>query len=146
QIETNGSANTEAADVAVLVAQMASNDYRVWNRAVHRLAAGGSAAIAPILVEMQGRAHDPEYCQRAGMALKAMGPRRGRAVVDALDTIEEPLPLQVLVEVIGALGEKSLIYRLKELIERLARRSPHSLEIHGWDPLERVRAKAHLEL
>jgi hypothetical protein len=95
---------------------------------------------------MQARAHDPEYCTRAGMALKAMGPRRGRAMADAVDQIEEPLPLQVLVEVIGALGEKSFIYRLKDLIDRLASRPGSPAEASGLDLMQRVRAKAHLEL
>ena len=134
------------AEIGRRVADLASADYAVWNQAVQDLAACGSSAIQPLLAEMQSRAHDPEYCTRAGMALKAMGPRRGRPLADALDTLEEPLPLQVLVEAIGALGEKSLIYRLKELIERLAYRPTHPAEANGLDLMQRVRAKAHLEL
>jgi hypothetical protein len=99
-----------------------------------------------LIREMRTRCHDPEYCTRAGMVLKALGPRRCRALADALDEVEEPLPLQVLVEVVGALGEKSLIYRLNGLIERLARCAPAGEAGEGLDPLRRVRAKAHLEL
>jgi HEAT repeat protein len=95
---------------------------------------------------MQGRAHDPEFCKRAGMALKAMGPRRARAIADAIDDSDESLPLQILVEVIGALGDKSQIYRLKDLVDRLAARPTHPADVNGWDPMQRVRAKAHLEL
>jgi HEAT repeat protein len=131
---------------AASLAELASSDYAVWNRAVHRLAGCGSAAVQPLLDEMQSRAHDPEYCKRAGMALKALGPRRAAALAAALDHVEEPLPLQVLVEVIGALGDKPLIYRLKGLIDRLASRPMHPHEANGWDPMQRVRAKAHLEL
>jgi hypothetical protein len=134
------------AEIGAAVSELASNDYATWNRAVGRLAACGTAAIEPLLAEMHSRAHDPEYCKRAGMALKAMGPRRARAVADSLDRIEEPLPLQVLVEVIGALGEKSQIYRLKDLIDRLALRPSRAADVNGWDPMQRVRAKAHLEL
>ena len=133
------------AEIARSVSDLASADYAVWNSAVHRLAALGSPAIGPLLGEMQRRSHDPEYCTRAGMAFKAMGPRRGRALANAMDSIEEPLPLQVLVEVIGAFGEKSLIYRLKDLIDRLAER-PNRGEAVGLDLAQRVRAKAHLEL
>jgi len=135
-----------AEEIQALVADLASSYYPEWNKAVQRLAACGSSAIRPLLSEMQSRAHDPEYCKRAGIALKAMGPHRGRALADMLDEIEEPLPLQVLVESIGAMGDKRLIYRLKDLIDRLAERPHDPADVSGWDPMERVRAMAHLEL
>jgi HEAT repeat protein len=94
---------------------------------------------------MRRRAGDPEYCTRAGMALKALGPRRLRGLADAPDTVDEPLPLQVLVEVAGTIGEKSLIYRLKGVIERVAPR-PDAAGTSRFDTMQRVRAKAHLEL
>lgn len=134
---------TPAEEVERLIGQLASEDYAVWNQVVRQLGECGSPAIRPLVAEMQRRAHDPEYCTRAGMALKAMGPRRGRALADAMDSIDEPLPLHVLVDVIGALGEKSLIYRLKDLIDRLSTRPcPPGASDLG----QRVRAKAHLEL
>jgi HEAT repeat protein len=128
------------------VAALASNDYATWNEAVGQLAACGAAAIESLLAEMQSRAHDPEFCKRAGMALRAMGPRRAKTIAGALARVEEPLPLQVLVEVIGALGDKSQIYQLKDLIDRLAERETRLADVNGWDPMQRVRAKAHLEL
>jgi len=124
-----------------LVKDLASPDYAVWNEAVHRLASGGPAASEAIVVEMRRRAGDPEYCVRAGMALKALGARR--CLGDFLDEIDEPLPLQVIVEVIGAVGEKALIYRLKNLIDRVA---PRGSSASRFDTMQRVRAKAHLEL
>jgi HEAT repeat protein len=134
------------AEIGAALSALASNDYATWNEAVGHLAVCGSTAIGPLVDEMQSRAHDPELCKRAGMALKAMGPRRARAISDKLDQVEEPLPLQVLVEVIGALGEKSQIYRLKDLIDRLAEWPTHPADVYGWDAMQRVRAKAHLEL
>ena len=144
EIESAG--QLPAAEIQELTQSLAAEDYEVWNDAVQRLGDCGVAVIDPLIAEMQGRAHDAEYCTRAGMALKAMGPRRGRALTDALEQVEEPTPLQVLVEVIGALGEKSLIYRLKDLIERLADQSGPATEANGFDPMHRVRARAHLEL
>jgi HEAT repeat protein len=125
---------------------LASDDYATWNEAVHRLSAVGVPAAVPLVEEMQRRAHDPEYCVRAGMVLKGLGPRRGRCLAEALDRVEEPLPLQVLVEVAGALGDKSLIYRLKNLIDRIAENREVPAGRDGFDPMQRVRAKAHLEL
>jgi len=59
--------------------------------------------------------------------------------------VDEPLPLQVLVEVAGTLGDKPLIYRLKSVIERVAPR-PESAGTSRFDTMQRVRAKAHFEL
>ncbi len=138
--------SSKAPALRSLLAQLGSDEFPVWNRALHRLADCGAASVQPLTREMRRRAHDPEYCIRAGMVIKALGPRHGPALAEALDRIEEPLPLQVLVEVVGALGEKPLIYRLKELIDRVASRTAPGARLHGFDPMERVRAKAHLEL
>jgi HEAT repeat protein len=146
EVADRGAGGRSSTEIASLVAGLASKEYGVWNAAVHRLAASGADAVQPLLDEMQCRAHDPEYCTRAGMALKAMGRRRARKLADALDRIEEPLPLQVLVEVVGSLEDKAQVYRLKDLIDRMAARPRHPVEANGWDPLHRVRAKAHLEL
>jgi len=136
----------EDAELLGLIADLASDDYAVWNDAVLRLGGCGAAAVRPVIGEMRRRSHDPEFCTRAGMALKALGPRRGRALADELDHVDEPVPLQVLVEVVGTFGEKSLIYRLKELIERISQHSPTDQGRDAFDLTQRVRAKAHLEL
>lgn len=128
-----------------LLKRLAHPDYEIWNGTVHVLATRGAPAVVPVIEEMKRRAHDPEFGARAGMVLKAMGPVRGRALAMALDHVDEPLPLQVLVEVVGALGDKALIYRLKDLIERV-RGVKRRGQGNGFDPMRRVRAKAHLEL
>lgn len=131
--------------VAPALEALASKDWNEWNDAVRTLAARGPSAVVPLVEAMRRRAHDPEYCARAGIALKALGPQRARLLAEALDQVDEPLPLQVLVEVVGAIGEKSLVYRLKDLIDRLRERAGGP-EVNGFDPLRRVRARAHLEL
>jgi HEAT repeat protein len=144
--ELRAGADRRGPDIPALLDRLAAADYPTWNEAVLRLGACGPAVVQPLISEMQSRSYDPEYCTRAGMALKALGPRRSGRLTDLLSEVEEPVPLQVLVEVIGALGEKSMIYRLKELIERVAAQEEQSHEANGFDPLQRVRAKAHLEL
>lgn len=128
-----------------LLRDLAAHDYAVWNEALHRLAVAVPSASEAIVAEMRRRSGDPEYCTRAGMALKALGPRRVRGLADALDTVDEPLPLQVLVEVAGTIAEKPLIYRLKSVIERVAPRSDGGGSSR-FDTMQRVRAKAHYEL
>ncbi len=123
--------------------RLGDDDYAVWNESVQRLTACGTEVIDPLVDTMRVHAEVPEYCTRAGIVLKSLGPRRGRALGQALERVIEPLPLQTLIEVIGALGEKSLIYRLKDLIDRLADQPRAET---GFDPCLRVRAKAHVEL
>jgi HEAT repeat protein len=127
-----------------LLADLGDPDYEVWNDALHRLIARGAVTVTLLVEEMRRRSHDPEYCARAGMVLRGLGPRRARALAEALETVEEPLALQVLVEVIGAYGENRMIYGLKSLIDRIAAAPPP--DGNGVDPMQRVRAKAHLEL
>jgi HEAT repeat protein len=135
----------EAADLRPLLDALISDDYAVWDAAVQRLGAAGPSIVRPLVGEMRRRCHDPEYCTRAGMALKALGPRRGASLADLLDEVDEPLPLQVLVEAIGAIGNKAQIYRLKDLIERVSEQLRAGTGSE-FEPLVRVRAKAHLEL
>jgi len=143
--EDEAPASRDRSRIDALLRELAAADYAVWNEALHRLACAGPSASEAIVTEMRRRAGDPEYCTRAGMALKALGPRRVRGLAEALDTVDEPLPLQVLVEVAGTIGEKSLIYRLKSVIERVAPRSD-AAGPSRFDTMQRVRAKAHLEL
>jgi HEAT repeat protein len=125
------------------IARLGSRNYSEWNEAVRRLGAAHDGALEGLLKEMQTRAHDPVLCTRAGMALKAMGPRRAGAISRALERFDDPLPLLVLIDVLAALGDRPSIYGMKSLIERLdARRR----EADGFDLLAGVAARAHLEL
>lgn len=139
-------ADPTSTEITRLIQDLASDDYSVWNEAVQRLGKYGAKIVLPLVTEMQARAHDPEYCTRAGMALKALGPRRARPLADTMDEVQEALPLQVLIEVIGVLGEKSMIYRLKDVIERVAEMPVRDNPGQDVDPFQRARAKAHLEL
>jgi HEAT repeat protein len=143
--EDEAPAPRDRSTIEAIVKDLAASNYAVWNDAIHRLSGAGPAASETIVAEMRRRANDPEYCTRAGMALKALGSRRIRGLVEALDTVDEPLPLQVLVDVAGSIGEKPLIYRLKSVIERVTPRTDSGGSTR-FDSMQRVRAKAHFEL
>lgn len=127
-----------------LIDQLAAEDYTSWNGATQQLKRRGADVIAPLVAEMRRRAHDPEFCRRAGIVFRLFGPRHAWLIGEALTGVEEPLPMQVLVEAIGEIGVKAQIYRLTELIARIAERS--ETRVDDFDPLQRVRALAHLEL
>jgi len=129
-----------------LLEGLASPDYATWNAAVHQLGRGGAAIVSPLVAEMCRRASDAEFATRAGIALKALGRRHARPIADALDRVDDPLALQVLVEVIGAIGEPALVYRLKDLLDRLAQTADGGDSEATHDAVRRVQAKAHHEL
>lgn len=133
-------------DVRHLLDDLADDDYAAWDSAVQRLTAIGSPAVEPLVRRMRRRAQSPEFCTRVGMVLKAIGPRRGRVIGELVESVDEPLPLSVLVEVIGSYGVNALTYRLANVIESLAERRAAASSSAEIELLERVRAKAHLEL
>ena len=80
------------------------------------------------------------------MVLKGLGPRRLRPVVQYLDSVVEPLPLEVLVDVVASLEDRPLTYRLRDVIDSLESRRVTVNGSSGPDPYARVRAKAHLAI
>ena len=129
-----------------LASELASPDYERWNAAMHRLIGLGSAILPALIAEMRARHKDPEFTSRAAMVLKGLGPRRLRPVVDYLQTVVEPLPLEVLVEVVCSIGDKPLIYRMRDLIASIDERSARANGFAGPDPYARVRGRAHVAL
>jgi len=132
--------------IPALLADLASPRYATWNAAVQRLARSGAAIVRPLVAEMCERSADPEFATRAGMALKALGRRHAPGIADALDRVDDPLALHVLVEVIGTIGEPALVYRFKDLLDRMAQATGEGASGAAPDAVRRVRARAHLEL
>jgi hypothetical protein len=106
----------------------------------------GGDAIPAILSELRRRRRDPEYASRAAMVLKALGPRRLGPIMEQFQAAREPLALEVLVDVVGSVGDKPLVYRLNEVISSLAAAPAPRNRSAGSDPYARVRGKAHLAL
>lgn len=125
---------------------LASASSELQDRALGTLIEAGVTVIQPLVQEMLWRYDDAEYCRRAGRVLRGLGARQLRPVAEYLEILEEPNPLEVIVDALGWIEDKRHLYRLKDLIDRLGRlitREPGDLSAQG---LERVRAKAHLQL
>src|SRR5262245_4052714 len=129
-----------------LTTELASSSHVRWNAAMHRLIALGSRSLPYLVTAMRARHKDPEFASRAAMVLKGLGPRRLRPVVDYLDSVVEPLPLEVLVDVVAGLEDRPLTYRLREVIDSLETRRVAVNGSAGPDPYARVRARAHLAI
>ena len=126
------------------IERLADEDYVVWNEAIQKLSDGDASIVDPLIDAMCVHANEPDFCRRAAIVLKSLGPRRSRSKIgDALERVDQPLALQTLIEVIGAMRDRALTYRLKDLIDRLAEQP---IEERGFDPCLRVRAQAHREL
>mgnify|MGYP003694390413 CR=1 FL=1 len=144
--EDEAPAPRDRSTIDALVRELAAHDYAVWNEALHRLAAAGPDRLggdrrrdATPRRRSRSTARGPGWRSRRSARAASVGsPKRST-------TVDEPLPLQVLVEVAGTIGEKPLIYRLKSVIERVAPR-PDAAGTSRFDTMQRVRAKAHFEL
>ena len=142
-------ARTEADDedsASRLTTELASSNHARWSAAMHRLIALGSRSLPFLVTAMRARHKDPEFASRAAMVLKGLGPRRLRPVVEYLDSVVEPLPLEVLVDVLASLEDRPLTYRLREVIDSLEARRVAVNGSAGPDPYARVRARAHLAI
>jgi HEAT repeat protein len=129
-----------------LTTELASSNHARWSAAMHRLIALGSRSLPFLVTAMRARHKDPEFASRAAMVLKGLGPRRLRPVVEYLDSVVEPLPLEVLVDVVASLEDRPLIYRLRDVIDSLETRRVAVNGSAGPDPYARVRARAHLAI
>ena len=136
----------DGADMRKALSDLASPRPDCWNEALQELTSLGPQVVGPLVFEMVRRSRDPEYCLRAGMVLRGLGPRRARSIADYLERVDDPLPLEVIVEAVGCLEDKPLIYRLKDLIDRLRERARAGASEEPVEELDRVRAKAHLQL
>lgn len=141
-----GQDGMDAEEIKRSVEKLASADYEELNEAVQHLISSEKKCIDPLVKEMIRRGNDAEFCSRASMVLKGLVPHHLKSLISHLETINEPLPLRILVDVIGSLEDKSLLYRLKGLIDRI-NSSPELLKnTGGTNSYKRIKARAHLQL
>ncbi len=125
---------------------LASQEYEEFNRAIRQLISAGPKTIDPLISEMLLRGNNAEFCSRASMVLKALEPSSLKLIIPHLDKINDPLPLKILVDLIGSTGEKALLYSLKGLIDRLKEEHERSDDRETRDQFRQITARAHLQL
>jgi HEAT repeat protein len=136
----------DSGEINKSIEKLASADYEELNEAIQHLISSGKRCIDPLVQEMVRRENDAEFCSRVTMVLKGLSPNHLKSLVSYLDSINELLPLRIIVDVIGSLDDKSLLYRLRGLIDRI-NSSPELLNnTSGTNSYKRIKARAHLQL
>jgi HEAT repeat protein len=124
-----------------LLEDLASPRLAIWRRAVALLGRSGGPAVDPIVQRMLARADDREFARRAVLTLRGLSPRQLARIGPYLEEIDQPVPLEALVDLAAAAGGAALLGRLAGVIERAAARGRE-----GGGRWLAVRARAHLAL
>jgi hypothetical protein len=120
---------------------LGSTDYFIFRKAASLLASAGEEAVPTLVNALKERASDPAACARVASVLREITRGRERSVTRLLDETDETLPLALLVDIIGESTDRTALYHLKGVIDRL---EPDGVE---RDPArEMILAKAHYYL
>lgn len=101
------------------LADLGSTDYFTFREAAGRLAATGEPALPELVAALRDRAGDPAACSRVASVLREISRGRERAVARYLDETDETLPLALLVDIVGESADRTALYHLKGVIDRL---------------------------
>ncbi len=125
-----------------------SPDYFVFRRSASLLASMGESVIGMLVSALRQRAADPVACARVSSVLRETARGRERAVAHQLDEVVELVPLGLLVDIVGDTRDRTALYHLKGVIDRLE--SPDAVLMEP-DPASKMArgmivAKAHYYL
>ncbi|HKY33699.1 MAG TPA: HEAT repeat domain-containing protein [Candidatus Polarisedimenticolia bacterium] len=134
-------ADDRATGAAEALEELDSPDYFTYRRAASLLASLGAPAIPLLVRALRARAADPAACARVASVLREVARGREREVARHLEEVESAVPLGLLVDVVGASRDRTALYHLKGVIDRLS--SSGAADDDG--PLARamIAAKAH---
>ena len=99
--------------------ELDSPDYFIFRRAASLLASLGESVIPMLVAALRERAADPVACARVASVLRETARGRERAVAHHLDEVDELVPLGLLVDIIGETRDRTALYHLKGVIDRL---------------------------
>ncbi|HEY3174181.1 MAG TPA: HEAT repeat domain-containing protein [Candidatus Polarisedimenticolia bacterium] len=120
---------------------LASADYFTQRDAAGILARSGEGAVPALVKSLRERSSDPAACARVASVLRTITRGRERALTAYLDETDETLPLALLVDIIGESGDRTALYHLKGVIDRLESAGPRQDSAR-----EMILAKSHYYL
>lgn len=131
----------QAEGVAEALADIGSADYFTYRKAATALASLGEPGIPTLVRALSDRASNPAACARVASVLREVARGRERVVARFLDETTETTPLALMVDILGESKDRTAIYHLKGVIDRL---EPVGT---GTDQVkETIQAKAHYHL
>jgi len=143
------SAADQIGGVEEALAELDSPDYFTYRRAASLLASLGEPVVPVLVGALRSRAADPAACSRLACVLKEIARGRERTVARHLDGIEETIPLGLMVDIIGESRDRTALYHLKGVIDRLEAEALARLARTPGDDLlarEMIVAKSHFYL
>jgi len=146
-----------ASGAEVALAELDSADYFTYRRAASLLASLGEPALPLLVRALRERAADAAACARVASVLREIARGRERSLAHWLDEVEEIVPLGLLVDIIGESRDRTALYHLKGVIDRLEAIDPlfeagpppepaMPPAEHGLPAREMIIAKAHYYL
>ncbi len=138
----------EAEGTEVPLAELDSPDYFTYRKAATLLASLGEPVIPTLVKQLRARFADAAACARVASVLREVARGRERSVARYLDDVEELVPLGLMVDIIGESRDRTALYYLKGVIDRLESDDPLRAPLDGGPELARqmIIAKAHYYL
>jgi len=99
--------------------ELDSPDYFTYRRAASLLASIGEPAVPILIAALKARAADAAACSRVASVLREIARGRERAVARYLDEVDDTVPLGLLVDIIGESRDRTALYHLKGVIDRM---------------------------
>lgn len=126
--------------------ELDSPNYFTYRRAASLLASLGEPALPTLVKALRDRASDAAACARVASVLHELARGRERSLARYLDEVDEIVPLGLLVDIIGESRDRTALYHLKGVIDRLESIDPLVGIDHGVPAREMITAKAHYYL
>lgn len=136
-----GASSQDRSGTEDALADLGSPDYFTHRRAASLLAARGETAVPTLVSALREWGSSPASCARVASVLREISRGRERSLARFLDETDETLPLALLVDIIGESTDRTALYHLKGVIDRI--------ESGGAEPeraREMILAKSHYYL
>ena len=111
-------------EVAAALEELHASDYFTHRHAASLLSSMGEGSLPLLVRSLRSHASDPAACARVASVVREAVLGRERALAPMLDGVEELVPLGLLVDIVGGSRDRTALYHLKGVIDRLESADP----------------------